>query len=630
MFKEYYRTSRELGFEYDDDFVLQTIERTHEIAFSKIEDFVPDNSIRLPDFVIEENKTANETLRDHVLARLEELGKRNDEEYLSRARKELRVIFDRGFSKYFLTMEAVVKESKEMQLAGGGRGSGAGSLVSYLLNITEIDPLRWGTQFERFLRSDATDYPDIDFDTSLPMLFKEHLINKWGENNVVPISTVQKLKPKSLIKGVSKFYGIEYSEVNEVTKVMDKETIRRAKDKHGISTGAYEATYEDYLEFSPSLQNFLEKYPQVGEQITKLANEPSAIGRHAGGVVIAQDLNRYMPLIASGDVIQTPWSEGQHIRHLEPMGFIKFDILGLKTLRIIEIAISKILKKENPRKVVEFKDIKKFYDDYLHADVIDTNDQKVWKHVFHEGRWAACFQLTEQGAQSFCQQVQPVSLIDLAIVTSIYRPGPLGAGVDKKYTEARRDAKKIRYINDLHKEATEETLGFLIFQEQIALLSHLLGEDISLEDGNQLRKVLTKKGTGKEDKVKTELFSKFINGCTNKGMTEEQANELWENMDFFSGYGFNKCLHKDVLVETHNGLKKIAEVEIGDFVNSINGFVEVKDKMRQGVKKLVEIKTKNGKTLKCTLDHKLETELNGMQSVKDIIKNKWKIRVKRE
>jgi len=540
MFREYYKTSRELGFEYDDEYVLQTIERTHEIAFSKVEDFIPDNSIRLPDFVVEEGKTADETLKEHVLKRLEEIGKRHDEEYLERTRKELRVIFNRGFSKYFLTKEAVVKESKALQLAGIARGSAAGSLVAYLLNITELNPLKWGTQFERFLRSDATDYPDIDFDTSLPMELKEHLIKKWGENNVVPISTVQKLKPKSLIKGVSKFYGVEYSEVNEVTKEMDKETIRPAKEKHGITTGQYEASYEDYLEFSKTLQNFMGKYPQVGEQIEKLANEPSAIGRHAGGVVIAQDLNRYMPLIASGDVVQTPWSEGQHIRHLEPMGFIKFDILGLKTLRIIEIAISKILKKENLKKVVEFRDIKNFYDNYLHADIIDTNDQKVWKHVFHEGRWAACFQLTEQGAQSFCQQIAPVNLIDLAIITSIYRPGPLGAGVDVKFNEARKDPKKIKYINDLHKQATEETLGFLIFQEQISLLSHLLGEDISLEDGNQLRKVLTKKGTGKEDKVKTELNEKFINGCLNKGMTREQGEELWNNMEFFSGYGFNK------------------------------------------------------------------------------------------
>ena len=201
------------------------------------------------------------------------------------------------------------------------------------------------------------------------------------------------------------------------------------------------------------------------------------------------------------------------------MGFIKFDILGLSTLRMIEDCITKILQRHHGIEEPTFAEVKKFYDEYLHPDVIDFDDQDVYENIFHNEKWIGIFQFTEQGAQRFAAQVQPTSIIDLAAITSIYRPGPLSAGVDKSYASAVRDPDSVDYLNHEVREITKETHGFLIFQEQIAQLAYNLGDGITMDEANLLRKVLTKKGTGKGHEVKDEINKKFIRGCTSKGIS---------------------------------------------------------------------------------------------------------------
>ena len=344
---------------------------------------------------------------------------------------------------------------------------------------------------------------------------------------------------KSLVKDISKFYNIEFKEVNKVTNVMMNEATPLAKKKHGIKAGLYIPNWEEVLEFSDSLKGFLKKYPQVEQHVKAMVGQYRSCSRHAGGVVVAEDLDRHMPLINSGGVLQTPWSEGQNVRQLEPMGFIKFDILGLSTLRMIEGCIERILKKKgnvNP----SFADIQSFYNKVLHPDVMDFNDQTVYENVFHSGKWSGIFHFTETGAQNFCKRAKPTSIVDISAITSIFRPGPLSAGVDKDYVEAKRYPDDIWYENDIVKEVTEETYGFLIFQEQIALLAHKLGKNISLDEGNLLRKLLNKKGTGKGSELLFSIRERFIDGAIEKGMRMKDAKDMWQNFIYFSGYGFNK------------------------------------------------------------------------------------------
>jgi len=538
---ESYKTySKMVGIKYDDETVLASIKETHHIAHELIESFLPDNTVRLPDFVVPAGFTAAQALSQLCFEGLRSLGLQDAERYTERLTEELGVIDDRGFSKYFLTMKAVVDKANSVQITGPGRGSAAGSLVAYVLGITQIDPIKYNLLFSRFLRRDATDYPDIDYDVSDPMEFKEMLIDAWGGDKVVPISNFNTLQLRSLIKDISKFYEIPFTEVNGVTSRMLKEATPLAKKKHGIKSGIYSPTFEEVMEFSESLKKFLNKYPHVANHINVLYGQTRSVSRHAGGVVIGEDLNTYMPLINSGGITQTPWSEGQNVRHLEPMGFIKFDILGLSTLKMIEGAIGHILKRHHGVENPTFQDIKKYYDDNLHPERIDLNDQKVYENIFHKGKWAGIFQFTENGAQKFCRKAKPRNIIDVAAITSIYRPGPLGANVDKLYVRAKKSPGDISYEHEYVKGLTEETYGFLIFQEQIALLAHKLGKDFSLDEGNKLRKLLTKKGTGEVEDQKNKLKLKFVAGCVEKGLSKKWANDMWQKFEFFSGYGFNK------------------------------------------------------------------------------------------
>jgi len=540
MWDSYKSYSKSVGAEYDDELVLASIKRTHEIAHNRIESFLPDNNVRLPGFVVPEGSTAGQTLAALCVEGARSLGLAENKEYTDRLEYETNIIESRGFSKYFLTMKAIADMAVEKQLVGPGRGSAAGSLVSYVLGITQVDPIKYGLQFERFLTKGGSGYPDIDYDVSDPMELKEHLINEWGDDTVVPITNWNTLQLRSLVKDISKFYGIEFTEVNNVTSKMVYEATPLAKKAHGITAGVYAPTFEELMMYSETLQKFLEKYPHIKTHVETLYGQTRSASRHAGGVVVGERLNEWMPLINSGGVRQTPWSEGQNVRHLEPMGFIKFDILGLASLRMVEGAVERILKRHHGIENPTFEQIRAFYDEKLHPDKIDLNDSRVWKNVFHKGKWAGVFQFTEAGAQSFCKNAKPDNITDLAAITSIYRPGPLSAGVDKMFIGAKRSPDEVEYQNDVVREITEETYGFLIFQEQIAMLAHKLGKGLSLDEGNKLRKLLTKKGTGSAAEEKDKIFDKFHKGCLEKGMASHEARELWNKFEYFSGYGFNK------------------------------------------------------------------------------------------
>ena len=526
--------------DYNDEMVLDSIIRTHSIAHELIEDFEPNVEVKLPDFVVPKGTTAAAALTQLAIDGLRSKNLHKNKEYIDRLKTELKVISDRGFSKYFLTMKAIVDKANACQLTGPGRGSAAGSLAAYVLGITQIDPIRHGLLFERFLRRDATDYPDIDYDVAEPMELKEMLAEEWGHNTVVPISNWNTLQLRSLIKDISKFYDIPFAEANKITSVMIREATPDAKRKNDIKAGVYNPTWEEVMEYSPSLRGFLIRYPQIRTHVEALVGQVRSCSRHAGGVLIADDLDKHMPLINSGGVRQAPWAEGQNVRHLEPLGFIKFDLLGLSTLRMIDGAIRHILRRHKGIEDPTFEQVKSFYRESLHPDKIDFNDEEVYKNIFHEGNWAGIFQFTEGKAQQFCQRAKPQNLIDISAITSIYRPGPLAANVHEQYINAKNNPEDVYYLNDIVKNVTEKSYGFLIFQEQIALLAHELGKDLSLDEGNLLRKVLTKRGTGKGARTKERLHTKFIAGCIEKGINQHKAEDLWKTFEYFSGYGFNK------------------------------------------------------------------------------------------
>ena len=391
-----------------------------------------------------------------------------------------------------------------------------------------------------FRNRNETSMPDVDIDFGDNSLIKDKMVEEWGEDSVAFISNYNTLQLSSLIKDISKREGIDFTEVNKVTKAMLFEATPKAKKKHGIKAGVYTPTFQEVCDFSESLQQFFRNYPEVKEQVFGLIGQPRSIGRHAAGAIIGDYLPKKMPLITSKGIRQTPWSEGMNVRHLEPLGFIKFDILGLETLKTFEDTIMRILKKEGVRNPT-FEQCKEWYNKNLHPSVLDMKDSRVYEEVFHKGNYAGIFQFMNSGMQRLGTAAKVNSIEEIATVSAIYRPGPLSANVDKMYVKAKHGGEEVEYDHPLIESILGKTFGLIVFQEDIMNLVNQIGDKITMSDANVLRKLLTKKGLSETKmKKKKDLYERFLKGCEKKGMSYADGKVLWGKMEYFSGYGFSK------------------------------------------------------------------------------------------
>lgn len=540
LFASYREAAKQQGFQYDDNLIRESIERTADILKNRIENFEIDTSIKLPSFVVPDGETADSALVKLAIQGIKDRGLHIHKEYVDRLKHEIKFVKDKKFSQYFLATKSIVNLADDKMLRGISRGSASGSLLAYCLGITQIDSVKYKLPFERFLNN-AGGFPDIDLDFSDNDKMKNLAVENFGKENVAFISNYNTLQLKSLIKDISKLYGITFQEVNEVTAKMLEEADAPAKKKNGIAAGVYDPTYEELKEFSPTFNLFLNKYPQVGENITNLLDNVRNHATHAAGILVADKLTENMPLVVRNGIYQTPWAEGQSVRHLEPFGFIKFDLLGLKTLVLFEKCIANILKTqgvENPT----FEEISKFYNENMSVEKIDFDDQKVYENVFHNPKWTGgIFQFTQIGVQRFCNEVKPTNIDELSAITSIFRPGPLSSKVDRQYVEAKQNPESIVYDHPIIEEVLKKNYGLLVYQEDISTITHRLGKDISPDEGQEFRKVLTKKGLGgKEVEVKERIKGKFLAGCIEKGLSEDKAKELYKKMEYFAQYSFSK------------------------------------------------------------------------------------------
>lgn len=525
------------GYDYSAYDIQETIERTAEVV-GKTEKFYPDQSPKMPNFIMEKYKEDPiESIRQLCENALCSKNL-NSQVYFDRLGTELNVIRTRGFGRYFLTMKEIVDRAASTYLTGAARGSAGGSLVSYLLGITQIDPVRFNLSFSRFLTMDAIGYPDIDFDVADPAGLKQMLIQEWGQEKLAYVSNWNLLKFKNLTKDIGKFFEIPFFETNEMTKAAERETIEALQEAGVDIPKVYSPSYDEVKEHSYMAQRFFKKYPMVDEYIKLLSGQVRDVSTHAGGIIIGDDLSWEMPLISVKDKWQTPWPEGQNKRMLEPMGFIKFDVLGISTLQVIQRTIEKIVGGKGL--LPDFPAIRDWYNKNLHPEVLNFDDQKVYDFVFNGGHWAGVFQFSQEGAQKFCRNAAPHSLMDIAIITSIYRPGPLGAGVDKLLLSRKGGEVDDEYAidNPIFNDVTKNTYGFIVFQEQISELVSRLGDGISEDDGQKVRKLLTKKKGGDMDKLQP-YIEKFLRGCQANGMTLDEANQMWGNLAKFAMYGFN-------------------------------------------------------------------------------------------
>ncbi|MBU1122277.1 MAG: DNA polymerase III subunit alpha [Candidatus Omnitrophota bacterium] len=468
------------------------------------------SKVHLPQFPIPGGQTDTQFLEVLCLNNLEKRYPNASDSIKDRLRYELDVIKKTGFDSYFLIVWDLIKFAKESGISvGPGRGSAAGSIVSYILNITDIDPLRYDLLFERFLNPARISMPDIDIDFCYERRSEiiEYVSKKYGKENVAQIITFGKMLARAVIRDVGRVMGISYSDVDKIAKMIP------------FSVGAA-ITLKGALSMSPELNQAYTSDKSI-KQLIDVAMQLEGLSRHssthAAGVVISDK-----PLIERVPLVRG--SEGEAItsydmESLEKTGMLKMDFLGLKTLTVITES-TKIIKRTKGVIV----DIAK----------LALDDKKTFS-LLSEANTIGVFQLESRGMREILSKINPSKFEDLIAVLALYRPGPLGSGMVDDFIERKQGRKPISYLHSRLEPILKETYGIILYQEQtMHIVSQLAGFDMARAD-------LLRKAIGKKiPEIMEEQRSLFVSGCKKNKINDQIANKIFDLIDFFSGYGFNK------------------------------------------------------------------------------------------
>jgi DNA polymerase-3 subunit alpha len=427
--------------------------------------------------------------------------------YEDRLDDEIEKVRQMGFPGYFLIVWDIVRFSKEKGIrVGPGRGSVVGSLVAYVTGITAIDPLEYDLIFERFLNPDRISMPDIDidFDGERRDEVINYIRNKYGEENTAQIVTFGRMKAKLAIRDIGRVLEIPLGDVNKLAKMIPDGPKVELKSE---------------IDGSIDLQKELKHVPETKRLINfalKLENNIRHTGVHAAGVVIApKKLTEFMPLYKAKDDIVTQFEKDE----VEEIGLLKMDILGLKTLTIIENALKAI-------KEVEGKEID--------LDNIPLDDEITFK-VFQEGDTDGIFQFESSGMRDYLRRSRPDKITDIIALNALYRPGPLGSGMAEVYVKRKLGKEKVEYLFLELQDILEDTYGIIIYQEQVMRISVKLA-GFAMSKADEMRKIMGKKLTHKLPPVK----KVFLEGGIKKGFNKKKLEQLFGQMETFAEYGFNK------------------------------------------------------------------------------------------
>lgn len=506
-----------------------------------------DRSPKLPIF-----PDADARLREQVLRGFKRLGLPQEKRYLSRIKEELELISNKSFSSYFLILQQIVNEAKRFYMAltgspnatGPGRGSCVSSLVCYCLGATKIDPIKHDLLFSRFLSEARDDFPDADLDfesTTREYLKKDWIPKTFGDEYVAQIGSYNTFGVKAALVDSARIHDEDRNEVLAITKEIG------TKDDDGK-----ELTWDGAMEVYPHLREYCENHKEVADTAKNLLHRVRSMGTHAGGIIISgQPINRFIPLVrGKGGEVVSSWTEGLHEQELGPMGFVKYDLLVITNIEQINYATA-LIKKRHGLDSLWSKDGKEDWTDDGYSE-----DKKALSFA-NRGDLKGIFQFDSEGIRNLVKRGGVDSFSDLAAYAAIFRPALLRMGVDDSYVKRKKGEEEYE-IHPKLLPVLGRTYGLMLYQEQVAQVLHIVGR-IPLRDCELLRKAISKK--------KEEFFGpykkQFIeNGQNVLGWSQEQVEELWEQIAAFSKYGFNKCLAGSMVVYTEEG----ASVKIKDIV----------------------------------------------------------------
>jgi DNA polymerase III subunit alpha len=439
-------------------------------------------------------------------------------DYEQRLAREIGIIQQMKFSGYFLIVWDFVRYAKENNIpVGPGRGSAAGSLVSYSMGITDLDPLQHELFFERFLNPERISMPDIDMDFCMNRRGEviDYVTRKYGRENVAQIITFGTMAAKAAIKDVGRAMDMPYSDVDRIAKMVPT---------------TLNITLERAMKDSPALQQAYESEPQIRELINtakKLEGLVRNSGVHAAGVVISpRPLIDLVPLHKTkNDEIVTAFD----MVAIEKMGLLKMDFLGLTTLTILDDSLKLIAQ-------TQAKDAGSGARPALASlDDIPLEDQETYERVFHKGLTSGVFQFESHGMRDVLRRYQPNSIEDLTALNALYRPGPIQGGMIDDFVERKHGRRRVEYELPELKEILEETLGVIVYQEQVMQIANRLA-GYSLGDADLLRRAMGKK---KPEEMAAQR-ERFVQGAVKHGFPQRKIEKIFDLMAQFAGYGFNK------------------------------------------------------------------------------------------
>ncbi len=477
-------------------------------------DFETDK-LFFPQFEIPQKHTSETFFKELCLKGLQKLKNHNlidishEKEYDARLKIEMDLICKMGFVGYFLVVSDFIQWAHRQNIpVGPGRGSAAGSLVAWALQITNIDPLKYNLLFERFLNPERITMPDIDIDFCIEGREKviDYVRDKYGHDKVCHIITFGTMMAKGVIKDVARVLGLPFEDSNAITSLIPDQL---------------KITLKDAIEQEPRLQELIDNNPKV-KKIFDIAFRLEGLTRHASkhaaGIVISPDpvdevLPLYIPSKSKDLVAQYAMAE------LESIGFLKIDFLGLTNLTLIDRAVKLIKKNHNVS---------------LDMNKLPLDNAKTFKLIC-AGNTSGVFQLESSGLKEVLRKLQPGKFEDIIAVNALYRPGPLGSGMVDDFIERKHGRQKITYLFDELEPILKETYGVIVYQEQVMKIASTI-DGYTLGEADILRRAMGKKKV----EVMAEQSKLFVSRAKEKGFNEKKAQELFDLMAYFAGYGFNK------------------------------------------------------------------------------------------
>ena len=512
--EQYFKSQDEMKDLFKD--FPEVLSNTLEIAKQCNLSIEPDGYF-LPEYPVPEGQDFDSHLKSLVEENLDNLianfTKDQVEEYKVRVKYELDQIKTMGFSSYFLIVYDFIKWSKNNDVpVGPGRGSGAGSLVAYCLGITALDPIKHGLLFERFLNPERISMPDFDIDFCMERRDKviEYVTSKYGKDAVSQIVTFGTMAARGVVRDVTRALGKPYSLGDRISKMIPFEI--------GM-------TLEKAISRQPVLKQAIKDDDEVQEIMNlsfKLEGGIRNIGKHAGGVVIAPgSLADFSPIYFDSDTssVLTQFDKDD----VEKIGLVKFDFLGLRTLTIIDKAIKSINN-----------DLASKNEDLLDISTLDLNDSKVFE-LLSAGKTTAVFQLESPGMKDLIKRLQPTRFEEIVALLALFRPGPLDSGMHDEFVNRKNGKVPVTYPHKLLEPVLSETYGVILYQEQVMESARVLA-GYSLGQADILRRAMGKKQVEEMDKQRTI----FVNGCKDNNIKEDLANKIFNLIETFAGYGFNK------------------------------------------------------------------------------------------